>query len=188
MDKLVCLDPGHAYKTPGKRSFDGSLREYEFNRDVAKRTRIYLEKSGIHVIYSLDLDNPVDKKLEDRCALANIANADLFVSIHANAFGIDWNSANGWEIYYYPGATTGKRLAESIRNASIPELGLKDRGIKTSKFTVLKNTKMPAVLIEHGFYTNKEECEKLKSDSFREKCAIANAKGICNYLGVTFKK
>ncbi len=88
MDKLVCLDPGHAYKTPGKRSFDGSLREYEFNRDVAKRTRIYLEKSGIHVIYSLDLDNPVDKKLEDRCALANIANADLFVSIHANAFGI----------------------------------------------------------------------------------------------------
>ena len=65
---------------------------------------------------------------------------------------------------------------------------LKDRGIKTADFTVLTDTEMPAVLIEHGFYTNKEECEKLKSDSFRQKCAECDSKGILEQLGIEYKE
>ena len=49
-------------------------------------------------------------------------------------------------------------------------------------------TIMPAVLIEHGFYTNKMEVKKLLSDDFREKCAVANAKGVLNYLGIQWKE
>ena len=96
-------------------------------------------------------------------------------------------TARGWEIFHCAGSTKGHALAEAIRAASIPFLGLKDRGIKTNGLYVTKHTNMPAVLIEHGFYDNKEECEILKTAEFREKCAIADAKGILSYLGVAWK-
>ena len=185
---LACIDPGHAQSTAGKRSFDGSLREYEFNRVVALWLKYHLERHGVKTIYSCDVNTTKDISLTERCRTANNAKADLFVSIHANAYGSAWNSANGWEIFHHKNSPNGKRLAEAIQKTSIPALGLRDRGIKTNTFTVLTNTSMPSVLIEHGFYTNKEECEKLKSLDFRKKCAIADAKGILNYLGIAWKE
>lgn len=185
---LVCIDPGHAKNTPGKRSFDGTLLEYEFNRCVALWLKYHLERHGVKTIYSCDVETSTDISLSNRCKTANNAKADLFVSIHANAFGITWNNANGWEIFIYKGSVNGKKLAEAIRKESIALLKLKDRGIKTSNFTVLTKTNMPAVLIEHGFYTNKKECAKLKDLEFRKKCAIADAKGILAYLGIAWKE
>ena len=182
---LVCIDPGHAKNTAGKQSPDGSLKEYEFNRYVARRLKYYLEQHGVKTMFSCDLDMPRDVSLSARCNAANNAKADLFISIHANAYGlVGWNSANGWEIFYAAGSSCGKELARAIHEASIPFLQLRDRGVKTGAYTVLINTKMPAVLIEHGFYTNREECAKLKDLAFREQCAIADAKGILSYLGV----
>lgn len=195
---LVCIDAGHAESTAGKRSFDGTLREYEFNRAVAVLLKYHLNRHGIDTIFSCDLDIYKDVSLSERCSVANNAKADLFISIHANAYGTTWNSSNGWEIFHHKNSANGKRLAEAIHKAGVPTtknnvrtlqfLGLTDRGIKTNTFTVLTNTNMPAVLIEHGFYTNKAECEKLKDVEFRKKCAIADAKGILNYLGVVWKK
>lgn len=185
---LVCIDPGHAKNTPGKRSIDGTLREYEFNRDVAKRIRYHLERHSVKVIFSCDLDTPLDTSLTTRSQTANKASADIFVSIHANAFSTDWNSANGWEIFHAANSVKGKQLATAIHKESVPFLGLRDRGIKTDNFTVLTKTAMPAVLIEHGFYTNKEECAKLKDVVFRERCAIADTKGILDYLGIGWKE
>ena len=182
----ICIDAGHAKNTPGKRSFDGTLLEYEFNRAVASLLKYHLERHGVKTIYSCDVETATDISLSSRCKTANDANADLFVSIHANAFGSDWNEANGWEIFTYKGSTKGAKLAEAIRKESIALLKLKDRGIKTDSLYVTTHTKMPAVLIEHGFYTNKEECAKLKSFEFRKKCAIADAKGILAYLGIAW--
>ena len=107
------------------------------------------------------------------------------ISIHANAFGSDWNTANGWEIYTYQNKGDSYKLAQAIEKHSIPFLGLRNRGIKgDSVSSIVDNTTMPAVLIEHGFYTNKEEVEKLKSQDFRERCALADSKGIIEYLGL----
>lgn len=181
---LVCIDPGHAEKTAGKRSFDGQLREYEFNRDVAKRLKKHLERHGIKTIYSCDIETQKDISLGTRCTTANKAQADLFVSIHANAFGTSWNDAKGWEIFYCKGSSRGKTLAECIQRESIPFLGLRYRGIKTDGLYVTKHTKMPAVLIEHGFYSNFSEMLLLLTDEFREKCAVADAKGILAYIGI----
>lgn len=181
---LICIDAGHGEQTPGKRSFDDALREYEFNRDVAKRLKKHLERHGIKTLYSCDIETPKDISLGNRCKTANNAKADLFVSIHANAFGTAWNDANGWEIFYCKGSTKGAQLAEFIKKESIPFLGLKNRGIKTNSLYVTKHTKMPAVLIEHGFYSNYSEMQLLLTDKFREKCAIADAKGILAYLGI----
>lgn len=185
---LICIDAGHAKNTAGKRSFDGALLEYEFNRDVAKRLRSHLERHGIKTMFSCDLETEKDIALGTRCRTANNAKADLFISIHANAYGTTWNSANGWEIFYHKGSTNGKRLAECIQKESVPFLGLRNRGIKTDSLYVTKHTKMPAVLIEHGFYSNYNEMQTLRTDAFREKCAIADAKGLLSYLGIPWKE
>ena len=190
MSYLVCIDPGHAKSTAGKRSPDGSLREYEFNRDVTKRLKAILERHGVQTIFSCNIESDVDASLASRCKVANDAKATLFISVHANAHGngTDWTTGKGWEVFHHKGSVEGKKLAEAIRSESISSLGLKDRGIKTNGLYVTKNTNMPAVLIEHGFFTNKEECEKLKSSDFRERCAIADAKGILKYLGISYIK
>lgn len=181
---IVYLDAGHGIDTAGKRSPDGSLLEYEFNRDVANRIEDILIRYDVEVIsYYSDADTP----LTQRCNMANMFKADYFVSIHANAYGETWNDANGWEIYVVSKGGKAEELAKKIHKHS-QELGLKDRGIKTANFQVLTDTNMPAVLIEHGFYTNKEECEKLKDSNFRQKCAEADAKGILEQLGIEYKE
>lgn len=182
---IVCLDAGHGKDTPGKRSPDGTLLEYEFNRDVVNRTKKILEKHGVKVILTC-LDDR-DISLKERCDIANKEKADLFASFHANAYKENWNDANGWEIYIVSKGGNAEKLAQKIHKYS-KDLGLKDRGIKIGNFQVLRDTNMPAVLIEHGFYTNKEECEKLKSDSFRQKCAECDAKGILEQLGIEYKE
>jgi N-acetylmuramoyl-L-alanine amidase len=179
---VVMLDPGHGESTAGKRSPDGSLREYEFNRAVANKMKNLLQAKGIEVILTVNDDS--DPSLADRCERANNSDADIFVSIHANAFGNgqEWTSANGWEIYHYPGSFLSNQLATSISNSNFPEIGIHNRGIKTANLYVIKNTYMPAVLIEHGFFTNSEEIKLLKSDEWREKVARYNVEGIVNFL------
>lgn len=182
----IALDYGHGAETAGKRSPDSTLREYEFNRAVGRQLKEILIQHGLEVIETVSDDS--DPSLTTRCKIANDAKADYLISIHANAYGEDWNSANGWEIYIVGKGGNAEKLANSIHTYS-KELGLKDRGVKVEKtFTMLKNTNMPAVLIEHGFYTNKEECEKLKSESFRKQCAIVDAKGILAHLGIAYKE
>ena len=188
MAKKVCIDAGHGKLTSGKRSPDGTLREYEFNRDVAKRIKTILEAHGIAV--TLTCTGDTDVSLTQRARIANNAKVDCFVSIHANAHGngVTWTTAQGWEIYVCAKGGKAEKLAKAIQKHSIPELGLKDRGVKEANYAVLTQTSMPAVLVEHGFFTNKEECAKLKSDSFRQKCAEADAKGILEYLGIAYKE
>lgn len=177
---VVMLDPGHGITTGGKRSFDGSLMEYEFNRDVANRLTVLLEQAGIQVLNTAPTDT--DTSLADRCSVANQSNADIFVSLHGNAFGTTWNSANGWEVYVYKKGGIGEEIAKSIEKSSIPKIGLKNRGVKEQNLYVLRNTDMPAVLIEHGFYTNQQELAIMKTSEFRQKCAEADAEGIINFF------
>ena len=184
----VCLDPGHGASTAGKRSPDGTLREYEFNRDIAYRMRDLLQAKGV-TVYMTVSDKTSDPSLASRVATANNRNVDIFVSVHANAFGDGENwedQANGWEIYYYGTSTNGKKLAQYIHDANFPAsgggLGIKDRGVKTANFYVIKYTSMPAVLIEHGFYTSSVEIKKMKSSEWRQKAAQLNVNGIMNFF------
>lgn len=185
---VVMLDPGHGEATAGKRSPDGSLREYEFNRAVANKMKHILEAQGIEVL--LTVNNDSDPSLSERCASTNNSDADIFVSIHANAFGngSEWTNAKGWEIYYFQGSVLGKRLSESISSSNFPQIGISNRGVKTtSNLYVIKNTYIPAILIEHGFFTNIEEVELLKSDEWRDKVASYNAEGIIKFFN-SYKK
>lgn len=188
---VVAIDPGHGKTTGGKRSPDSSLMEWEFNRDIAYRLKDLLEAKGYTVIMTVEEDDMTDPSLANRVAIANNAgNVDLFVSIHANANGngSDWNSAKGWEVWVHKTGGVSEKAAKSIEAATTAAISeLKDRGIKKTGsgeigLYVSRNTEMPSVLIEHGFYTNYDECQLMKQDDFRQRLAEADATGIINFF------
>lgn len=178
---FVCIDAGHGENTAGKRSPDGTYFEHEFNLDVAYRIKTHLERCGLSVVMTRTDE---DISLYKRCKIANDAKADIFLSIHTNASGDGWSTAEGWSAHVIKKGYGAERLAEAIRARAIPMLGCKDRGVHESNFQVLRDTKMPAVLIEHGFHTNREEVEKLKTDAYRSLCAESDARGICDYFRI----
>ena len=107
-----------------------------------------LEKSGVNAILTKDWDQ--DVSLDERCAIANTAEADLFVSIHCNSYTDD-TSIKGFEGYYYQD-TEGKRLADLILCASENYPSIKTRSVKEEDYKVLRDTEMPAVLLKLASY------------------------------------
>lgn len=182
----IVLDPGHSPLVKGKQSPDGTYKEFEFNLDIANRMLKLLQKYPCEpLIVDYSHENP-SVELTDLVKKINATNGDYLISLHSNAFGTDWNDAKGWEIYTYKNTGESRQLAERI-HAESKVLGFVDRGIKDgSMFAVIRDTKMPAVLIETGFHTNKEDVAKLKDSAFRDKIAEAYVKGILNHLGIKF--
>ena len=180
----IILDAGHGYSTPGKRGPDG-MREYEFNRAVASLAKEMLGKYQNTEVFFAHSDER-DVPLAERTSLANTQNADCYVSIHANAYGTgEWNSAGGIETYVYPSKPReALALAQKIQRNLISSTGLRDRGVKTADFHVLRETKMTAVLVECGFMTNKEEASLLRTPIYRKRCAQAIAKAIAEQYGL----
>jgi N-acetylmuramoyl-L-alanine amidase len=185
----IVIDAGHGPETAGKRSPDGSLREYQFNSAVAR----YVADTLLHGYEGVEIlmthDDSRDVPLKERTDKANAWKADLFVSIHANAAGEGWSAAQGIETYVYtsrpPDAVA---LANAVQRHLIRATGRPDRGVKTANFHVLRETKMTAILVECGFMTNRQECELLKSDDYRRKCAAAIVAGIVETHGLKPKQ
>jgi N-acetylmuramoyl-L-alanine amidase len=184
---LIVIDAGHGPNTPGKRTPDGSMKEYEFNRAVANYLRDELakyENVRVHFTHSDREDVPLKRRTDE----ANRLKADLFVSIHANAAGTDWSSAEGIETYVYKTRPReAVALAEKVQAQLIAATGRKNRGVKIADFHVLRETHMTAILVECGFMTNREEAALLKSDDYRRKVAAAIAKGIVEQYGLKRK-
>ena len=196
MSRLIALDDGHGMQTPGKRTpifKDGTksketgesfMHENEFNRAVISILDEHLKRCGFRTLFVAPGDG--DVPLKTRTDTANQAGADLYISVHANAVGETWGSANGIESFYYPGRVTSMKAAEAIHAQLLQGTGLRDRGVKPANLHVLRESKMPAVLVECGFMDNLNEAKLLMSDSYREKCAEEIAKGICHYFGVAY--
>jgi len=129
----------------------------------------------------------VDSQKEDlaaRAEVANKSNASFFVSIHVNAYDLKFKGAasvNGMEVYYMDKPDmyenfTPKQLANLIADNICASSGIKLNFIKDNNYSVLRNTTMPAVLIETAYITNKEDYQRLTTDEFR----AATAKGIAD--------
>lgn len=174
----IMLDAGHGYNTPGKRSPDG-MREYEFNRAVANYARQLLVNYKNVTVYFSHSDQE-DVSLQERTDKANRLNVDIFVSIHANAYGTGgWNNVGGIETYVYPTKPPlAYQLAQKIQRNLILSTGLENRGVRTADFHVLRETKMDAVLAECGFMTNREEVKLLRSETYRKTVAEAIVKAL----------
>lgn len=190
----VLIDNGHGSNTPGKRSPDGRLREYAYNREIAERLVMELRKNGIDA--ERIVKEEIDVPLAERCRRANEYKASeaILVSIHCNAAGngSDWMSARGWEAWTSVGKTKADKLATCLyENAEYCLPGMKIRKDMTdgdqdkeSGFYILKHTKCPAVLTENLFQDNKKDVEFLLSEE--GKLAIVNMHvwGIMKYLGL----
>ncbi|MFC5711385.1 N-acetylmuramoyl-L-alanine amidase [Thalassorhabdus alkalitolerans] len=172
--KTIAIDPGHGGSDPGAEAF--GLQEKEIALDVGLRVEEKLRNAGAEVVMTRTADTYVG--LSERAQIANQADADSFVSIHANAFD---GSAEGSETYHHPVSNEGKELAESIQEELIRELGTTDRGVHDAHFAVLNETAMPATLVEIAFVDNASDAEQLKTNEFREKAANAIVQGIENY-------
>lgn len=182
----VCLDPGHGASTAGKASPDGTYREYEFNRDMCKRITAHLERSGLKVCQTVTDDS--DPSLAHRCKFANDSKAKIVVSVHSNAAGNGWSSANYFLECIIAKGGNAEKLGWAIEEEFLKQFpDVKSNGVQVQNLAMVRDTDAPAVLIEHGFHTNKNWVENvLKTDEGRAKLAEADARGICKHLGVTY--
>ncbi|GEK59906.1 hypothetical protein CHL76_14230 [Marinococcus halophilus] len=174
--KTIALDAGHGDNDSGASA--NGLYEKELVYDVAYRTKQRLEQAGADVIMTRNGDDYIE--LQERAAIANRNNADIFVSVHANAASSTY--AEGTETYHYPTSDEGQRLAFNLQESMVDEFDSDDRGVKSANFSVLRNTAMPAALVELGFVTNSREAERMKTSSFRNEAANALYLGIHHHF------
>jgi len=176
---LVVIDPGHGGPDPGAIGI-GGIRETDVVLEVSKIVKKLLSEKGVKV--RLTRKNEVDLDLPPRVSFANNTDADIFVSIHANASRGKRRDINGLETFYYRG-WRGRLLAKKIQKQILKvSPGSPDRGVKQGRFYVIKNTRMPAVLVEIGFLTGRLDARRLEKTTHRKRLAYSIAKGILEYL------
>ena len=196
--KLLILDSGHNEYVIGKEAPDKSLREWVFNNDMQYKIKKRAEEHGLTVF--LTNPNPAKKDeigLSKRPTLANdywIKNSKpqaLFMSIHANAYGTDFNGARGTETYMAKnGSNNSKNAATYIQEEVFKAIkaidpSAKDRGVKSENFTVIYKAAMPSILVEYAFYSNKDDLKILKNN--KDDLVEGTIKGLCRYFGLTYK-
>lgn len=185
--KTIVLDPGHGGSDSGAIGPTG-VTEKSITLRVASELRQLLIDAGAKVLMTRTTDVDVAPQpatdageLQARCDVANQAKADIFLSIHMDSFSN--GSAKGTTGYYYAkGSQAGKRLADYIRQGVIDQIGTTDRGTKSCNFYVVKNTTMPASLVELAFVSNPQEETLMNSPDGIKKAA----KGIFNGMNQYF--
>lgn len=185
-NKIITIDPGHGGSDSGAVGHNG-YTEKEGTFAISQKVASILNQSGAKVVMTRDSDVDVygpnasaRNELQARVDVGNNANSDIFVSIHCNAFVNP--AANGTQTFYYGSSYQGQRLAQSIQEKMIEANGLRDRGISTCNFYVVKHSYMPAVLIETAFITNYDEEALLSDDEWQTTMAKAIAEGINEYF------
>ncbi len=178
----VVIDPGHGGSDPGAVGING-LRETDIVLEVSKSVSAFLTKKGVKTILTRNYERTLD--LQPRVTKANNSKANAFVSIHANATRGKRKDVNGLETYYYSGYR-GYSLAKNIqKQILIISPQSPDRGVRRSRFYVIRKTSMPAALVEIGFVTGIYDADLLRQKGYRDKISFAIAKGILNYLKVS---
>jgi N-acetylmuramoyl-L-alanine amidase len=173
---VVVIDPGHGGRDPGAIGI-GGLQEKDVILPISLQVARQLEQQGIQVILTRRGDYFID--LQPRVDIAKQANADLFVSIHANAINMRRPDVNGIETYYFG---SGEELARAIHSSILGSVNTADRRVRRARFYVLRNNPMPAVLVEVGFVTGAEDAPKRADPRYQSQMADAIARGILLYI------
>lgn len=177
MSGTVVIDAGHGGKDPGATSVLG-FYEKSINLSVALEVAWLLEQRGLRVKMTRTADYFVE--LEDRAAIANDLDADLFVSLHSDSF--PKSTRRGFTVYIARSASSSSRRAASAIARSMSGTGLNSFGVQTAGYHVLTGTRGPAVLVEMGYLSNRREAAMLRSSSFQNRLAQAVADGISDYF------
>jgi len=205
----VVLDPGHGGHDRGAVNRWGAEKNY--NLDLCRRIRPYLQEAGLRVIITRSRDQFIP--LEQRPAVANkFGDGAVFVSMHFNAAGTRNSLATGFEVftltprgapnshdtYLTRRSFSNERghvndhgshvLATAIQHAKLGRVPMFDRGVKRARFAVLRGAGVPAVLVEGGFMTHPRDARLLHTLDWRERLADSIAKGILEFVKLTKEK
>ena len=184
MSKIIALDAGHGYNTAGKRclkSIDpGQTREWFLNDRIAGRLENLLKEYDCTVLRMDDTTGAKDISLSARVQAANKAKASIYLSIHHNA-GINGGSGGGTVVYFYSSSAAryaqARQLYQEVTNRT-RLTGNRSSQVQKNAFYVLKNTSMPAFLLENGFMDSAADTPVILTQDHAEK----TAQGLLSFL------
>lgn len=178
----IVIDPGHGGTDPGALSpvgmFESRLVEKDLTLDIALRLQRMLSEAGAIVTMTRTGDYYVS--LDERVSITNKLTPAAFVSIHLNSFPTP-GAKSGIETYYF--TPQSEPLAGAIHRNLVAMLGLPDNGIRQRRFYVLRNTIVPAVLVEACYLNHPTDGALVMNEQFREKIALAILNGLEEYFG-----
>jgi N-acetylmuramoyl-L-alanine amidase len=180
--KLIVVDPGHGGTDGGAKGVNGA-REKNIALAISRRLAEELREKGANVIMTRDSDNFVP--LGERSAIANRANADMFIAVHCDAAG---SRANGSTIYYHLNDASERVLANCVADRLREMGGIRTQGSRsdgkmyTNGFSVLRRTNTLAILCETGYMTNSHDVSLLVKPEMQAKIARAIANGAQDYI------
>ncbi|HVF52191.1 MAG TPA: N-acetylmuramoyl-L-alanine amidase [Actinomycetota bacterium] len=178
-DALIVIDPGHGADDPGGLGGRGN-RESDLCWDLAVRLAGHLSDRGARVRFTRnEAESP---EASERARRANRLAGDLFVSLHLNAH--EEPTAEGASTFYFGNSAAGEALAEHIQGELIG-LGIRDCRAHARSYTVLRETRMPAVIVEPVFITNPDEEKRVEEPELRDAIAGAIARAIDVYYRYT---
>ena len=185
----IAVDAGHGINTAGKRTPDNE-REWTFNNKVLLAFVEHVTKyENVQVLRIDDPTGKTDVPLNDRTKKANSWGADIYISFHHNANTGKWGTWTGVETYVYSTSNTkSMELAKAIHGKYVQAMGLKDRGIKTGNFAVIRDTKMPSILLEGGYMDSTIDIKKMRDNSVLTKAGQAVADGVVELFKLKLKK
>jgi len=188
-NKTIIIDAGHGFPDSGTSSQSG-IKESDINLKIASKLRKLLVKNKVKVILTRNDDNSLSKSksnnkqddLNKRVEIRDNSNADAFISIHLNHFGEP--KYYGAQVFYNAYTPESDILANKLQEKLIDIADPSNtRNIKASNdIYILKNSKIPSVLVECGFLSNPEEAKKLNSEEYQQKLAWAIYCGIIDYF------
>lgn len=184
--EVIILDAGHGGKDPGACSKKDHYEEKELTLATTLALRNYLHRLGYKTVLTRSQDEYVS--LQGRSDIANSIKADVFVSVHYNYSSN--NDAQGIEVYYYKEncekpskrIVESKNLGRSVLSQMLEQTHANSRGVKEGNFSVIRQTQMPAILIEAGFLSSPKERNKIKDPKYMHLVASSIAKGIDGYF------
>lgn len=193
-NKTVIIDAGHGKPDEGAVGFNGTT-EQAINLKIALKLQKLVEQSGGKVIltrsdengiYSNDVKGIRKWKISDtknRVSIGNNSNADIFVSIHLNKFPPS-EIYNGWQVFFQKDNLDSQKLANSIQDNLNKNIEKENNRkiMPISNIYIMDNVKIPSVIAECGFLSNKEECEALKTEAYQNKVVWGIYLGIQEYF------
>ncbi len=181
LQPLIVIDAGHGGTDEGAKV--QTVMEKRMTLTTALLTKKHLEALGYRVILTRSRD--IFVSLQRRVAIANKSRAALFVSVHFNSSPN--RTAKGIEIFYYDSkdqqrVRDSKKLGNTILQYLVDQTEATSRGVRRGNFYVVRETAMPAVLVEGGFMTNYEERFLLKDRKYLDKIAKGISQGVQKFL------